>query len=439
MPAIVSSRDLGKRYTVGPTKEPAATYRTLRDDLARLATLPWRVLRRPAAGDGRDFWALRDVAFDVEPGEVVGVIGRNGAGKSTLLKILSRITKPTTGQVELRGRVGSLLEVGTGFHPEMTGRENIFLSGVILGMSRREVQRQFDEIVQFAEIDAFLDTPVKRYSSGMYVRLAFAVAAHLDPEILIVDEVLAVGDAAFQKKCLGKMQSLSGGGRTVFFVSHTMPAVRSLTTRCLYLRSGQVAADGPTPEVIDRYLTDAWDRRESDRGRQVDPYRRDRNRTRAVMIERLWVEGGDGGDPPVLASGEDFTVHCEFSAARALPKAYCAFWLTNQQGERAATFFTADSGFAFPIRTGRQVVACRVRGLPLGPGRYSLTLGLNEGVTTTAFDVIVDYPAFQVVLPALDTGEIDWPHRPWGCVHWPDVCWVGDPHHSEPLPPEERS
>src|SRR5262249_22137041 len=198
------------------------------------------------------FWALRGVSFSVADGEVVGVVGRNGAGKSTLLKLLSRITAPTEGRIRLRGRVASLLEVGTGFHPELTGRENVFLNGAILGMTRAEITRKFDEIVAFAEVERFLDTPVKRYSSGMYVRLAFAVAAHLDPEILLVDEVLAVGDAAFQRKCLGRMSDVARGGRTVLFVSHNLGAVRSLCSRSLYLRSGSLAMDGPTNATLDR-------------------------------------------------------------------------------------------------------------------------------------------------------------------------------------------
>ena len=199
------------------------------------------------------FWALRDVSFDVQQGEVLGIIGRNGAGKSTLLKILSRITEPTEGRVNLRGRVASLLEVGTGFHPELTGRENIYLNGAMLGMTRAEIKRKFDEIVAFAEVEKFLDTPVKRYSSGMYVRLAFAVAAHLEPEILIVDEVLAVGDAEFQKKCLGKMGEVARGGRTVLFVSHDLQAIMQLTKRTILLKSGCLEHDGPSPESIAVY------------------------------------------------------------------------------------------------------------------------------------------------------------------------------------------
>ena len=202
-----------------------------------------------------EFWALKDVSFSIDSGDVVGIIGRNGAGKSTLLKLLSRITEPTSGSIRLRGRVASLLEVGTGFHPELTGRENIFLNGAILGMARAEIKRKFDEIVAFAEVEKFLDTPVKRYSSGMYVRLAFAVAAHLEPEILIVDEVLAVGDAQFQKKCLGKMQDVSKGGRTVLFVSHNMGAVTTLCRKAIWLNGGRIVRTGSAREVVDEYLT----------------------------------------------------------------------------------------------------------------------------------------------------------------------------------------
>nr|MDQ3332387.1 ABC transporter ATP-binding protein [Planctomycetota bacterium] len=224
--------------------------------LMRAATAPWRRLTRPSDRIARkEFWALKDLSFEIGSGEVVGVIGRNGAGKSTLLKLLSRITEPTEGRIELCGRVASLLEVGTGFHPELTGRENIFLNGALLGMTRAEIRAKFDAIVAFAEVEQFLDTPVKRYSSGMYVRLAFAVAAHLDPEILIIDEVLAVGDAAFQKKCLGRMDEIARGGRTVLFVSHQMGTVAQLCSRCLYLEQGRLAADGPTEDVIPRYLT----------------------------------------------------------------------------------------------------------------------------------------------------------------------------------------
>ncbi len=243
---------LGKRYRL---RHQAAPYTTLRESLA--ATARRLVTRTSPAAAAEDFWALDDVSFEVRRGEVMGVIGRNGAGKSTLLKILSRITEPTSGRIRLGGRVASLLEVGTGFHPELTGRENIFLNGAILGMTKAEIRRKFDEIVAFAEVDRFLDTPVKHYSSGMYVRLAFAVAAHLEPEILVVDEVLAVGDAQFQKKCLGKMQQLSaGGGHTVLFVSHNIAAVAALCSSGLLLRKGRLVTQGPVGEVIAAYAAE---------------------------------------------------------------------------------------------------------------------------------------------------------------------------------------
>jgi len=245
--------NLGKLYRVGRRE----AYKTLRDSIAYAASAPFRrLMARGADSDNAGpnyFWALKNVSFEVEPGEVLGIIGRNGSGKSTLLKILSRITDPTTGSVELHGRVGSLLEVGTGFHPELTGRENIYLSGSILGMRKKEIDDKFDEIVKFSEIEKFLDTPVKRYSSGMYVRLAFAVAAHLEPEILLVDEVLAVGDASFQKKCLNKMHNVGKEGRTVLFVSHNMQAISRLCSRAILLDGGQLQKDGPTHQVVGFY------------------------------------------------------------------------------------------------------------------------------------------------------------------------------------------
>src|SRR5687767_3055975 len=255
MHTMVSVEGVGKQYRL-QHQRGSEPYRTLRDSIADAAAAPFKWVdgSRQTATTTDDFWALRDVSFDVGAGEVVGIIGRNGAGKSTLLKILSRITEPTTGRITLQGRVASLLEVGTGFHPELTGRENIFLNGAILGMTRQEIRRHFDSIVAFADVERFLDTPVKRYSSGMYVRLAFAVAAHLEPEIFVIDEVLAVGDAEFQKKSLGKMHEVSRGGRTVLFVSHNMAAVQALCNRAVWLDRGRVAAAGPTADVVASYL-----------------------------------------------------------------------------------------------------------------------------------------------------------------------------------------
>ncbi|HEX5705406.1 MAG TPA: ABC transporter ATP-binding protein [Pyrinomonadaceae bacterium] len=251
MKPIIKARGVSKQYRIGG---PTTNYPTLREALAGALQAPLRWARNGRSQAQETFWALKDVEFDIAPGEVVGIIGRNGAGKSTLLKILSRITEPTTGRIDLYGRVSSLLEVGTGFHPELSGRENIYLNGAILGMKRAEMKRKFDEIVAFAEISRFIDTPVKFYSSGMYVRLAFAVAAHLEPEILVVDEVLAVGDMGFQQKCLNKMQDVGAQGRTVLFVSHNMAAVSRLCQRVILLSDGSVVNDGPSHPVIEDYL-----------------------------------------------------------------------------------------------------------------------------------------------------------------------------------------
>ncbi|MEA4910303.1 MAG: ABC transporter ATP-binding protein, partial [Anaerolineaceae bacterium] len=244
---------LGKQYHIGV---PVVRYRTLRDTLGDQLVLPWK--RRKEQRESGTFWALRDVSFEVERGQVLGIIGRNGAGKSTLLKLLSRVTEPTEGCAEIHGRVGSLLEVGTGFHPELTGRENIYLNGAILGMKRIEIERKFDEIVSFSEVEKFIDTPVKRYSSGMYLRLAFAVAAHLEPEILVVDEVLAVGDAEFQRKCLGKMSDVAQQGRTVLFVSHNMSAILRLTEEAMVIEKGHMVLRAPTAQAVDYYLSSGF-------------------------------------------------------------------------------------------------------------------------------------------------------------------------------------
>ena len=294
---IIEVRNLSKVYQLGSI---GAT--RLRDEAARL----WdRVRGRETARENGEFWALRDVSFDVKPGEVVGIIGRNGAGKSTLLKILSRITQQTAGEIVLRGRVASLLEVGTGFHPDLTGRENIFLNGAILGMTKAEIRRKLDEIIAFAEVEKFIDTPVKRYSSGMYVRLAFAVAAHLEPEILIVDEVLAVGDAQFQKKCLGKMDEVAHtGGRTILFVSHNMAALSSICTRCCLFENGRLVVAGDTSPVISRYLSS-----DQQKAYEAAPMAAAGKKS---IIRRAWIEDTGGRTvetgSPALAAGGEFTL-----------------------------------------------------------------------------------------------------------------------------------
>ena len=305
--AVVHAENLGKQYVLG---HGPAVHDTLRDTLTSGARDVVRFLRGRGEGRSADdtIWALRDVSFEVRRGEVVGVIGRNGAGKSTLLKILSRITEPTTGFGWIRGRVGSLLEVGTGFHGELTGRENIFLSGAILGMRRREIAKKFDEIVAFAEIERFIDTPVKRYSSGMYLRLAFAVAAHLEPEILLVDEVLAVGDAAFQKKCLGKIGEVAREDRTVLFVSHNLVAVETLCGRALWLEDGRIWQDGEASLVVSQYVrsTSTWVTERSWPAPAQAPA------ADGVRLHRVCVRPSDGIPSDRLAVNTPFVLECEY-------------------------------------------------------------------------------------------------------------------------------
>lgn len=294
MPSAIAARNVGKRYVLGRRER----YGSLRESLSRFVRAPFRRERTD------ELWALDDVSFDVAAGQAVGLIGRNGAGKSTLLKVLSRITEPSRGEIVLNGRVGALLEVGTGFHPELSGRENIFLNGAILGMKRQEIVRNFDEIVAFADVEKFLDTPVKHYSSGMYMRLAFAVAAHLEPEILLVDEVLAVGDAAFQKKCLGKMNDVAHGGRTVIFVSHNMGAIKGLCSRAIWINHGGVAGDGPAVDVVGQYM-------ESIREGFVVGSAKPRDR---LVIERVVLKDHSGNVTSEFRGGESITVQVEYTA-----------------------------------------------------------------------------------------------------------------------------
>jgi len=291
--SVIVAKDIGKKYELVTKGRPDTS--SLRDQLTQGAkSLAQRFRKSAVSSRQEDFWALKDVSFEVGHGEIVGIIGRNGAGKSTLLKILSRITEPTQGRIEIEGRVASLLEVGTGFHGELTGRENIYLNGAILGMSRAEIDRRFDEIVAFAEVEKFLDTPVKRYSSGMYVRLAFAVAAHMEPDILIVDEVLAVGDTAFQKKCLGKMGDVSAQeGRTVLFVSHNMETVQALCQRAILMESGQVAGQGPTEQMVNQYLRSMQSLMDPDSGESI-AQRTDRGGDGSARIVSLSIEDADG-------------------------------------------------------------------------------------------------------------------------------------------------
>ena len=328
-----------------------------------------RAFRAPPA-EG-EFWALNGVSFEVNRGEVVGIIGRNGAGKSTLLKVLSRIVEPTDGRAELRGRVGSLLEVGTGFHPELTGRENVYLNGSILGMSRKEITRKFDEIVAFSEIEQFLDTPVKRYSSGMYVRLAFAVAAHLEPEILIVDEVLAVGDVAFQKRCLDAMRNVAAAGRTVLVVSHQLDVVNRLCKRAIWLDRGRVVAAGPASEVVGAYLSGAG--LVAAPGTQIDLSSAGRSGSGDARFTRMSVCGEAGGP---VHSGGPMRVEMRIHSAERMTVDAVAVTLYDLTGFKLVNADTVSLGQAVELNAGETAVRFDLHAVHLNPGRYRLGLWL---------------------------------------------------------------
>lgn len=382
--------DLGKEYHIGELQQP---HKRLGDQIAEAALAPFRRAAKIARGQGHGaaglderFWALKDVSFEIRPGEVTGIIGRNGAGKSTLLKVLSRITEPTTGEAEIHGRIGALLEVGTGFHPELTGRENVFLNGAILGMKRGEISRKFDEIVDFAEIDQFVDTPVKHYSSGMYVRLAFSVAAHLEPEILLIDEVLAVGDTAFQKKCLGKMGDVAGEGRTVLFVSHNMGLIQSLCQRGIYLQEGQVSTDGSITEAVGDYLRTL----ELAETRDLSE-RSDRRGRGAVRLASVDVQGEEAG----MALKSGVPARFILQVDRHVPGLACNIMLYDTLGQPVTNF---ESGIRSPTDSvnakNRLQFICAVDELLLRPGRYRLDVAvIGDGVlqdfveAATSFDV----------------------------------------------------
>ncbi|MCG3154494.1 MAG: Vitamin B12 import ATP-binding protein BtuD [bacterium] len=415
---------LSKQYRIGARQE---RYKALRDSITDAMIAPFRraaSLLRGQASDAAELnetiWALQDVSFEVKQGEVIGVIGRNGAGKSTLLKILSRITEPTKGYAEIYGRVGSLLEVGTGFHPELTGRENIFLNGAILGMRRREIERKFDEIVAFAEIEKFIDTPVKHYSSGMYVRLAFAVAAHLEPDVLIVDEVLAVGDGAFQKKCLGKMSDVAKAGRTVLFVSHNLATVNQLTERCLYLVNGQVMAFSSTRVAVNQYLKETLKH-----GRRqysnLDYYRQNPSLFigSPAKITHIRVSN-DQVEYPTLEIGSSLELLIDLEVSREIAGAMINLILKNAQGEHIVVFCSHDYGFSLSLQAGKYQSQIYADDFPLAPGEYYCNLGIASSTQSEAYDTIVDFPLFQVV----NNGQvISWLNRPWGAIHWDKVEW----------------
>ena len=371
---VIRAEGLGKLYALG---EQLTQYGRLSETVSDAVARGFRRLRgRPPAAplERGELWALRDIDLTVEQGEVLGVIGRNGAGKTTLLKLLSRITEPTTGYAELHGRVGSLLEVGTGFHPELTGRDNIFLNGAILGMPRRETARKFDEIVSFAEVERFVDTPVKRYSSGMYLRLAFSVAAHLDPDILIVDEVLAVGDAAFQKKCLGKMQDVSRTGRTVLFVSHNMATVMSLCETAVLLEAGRIAQRGQASEVVQSYLS-AADRQTG----ECLAERADRKGDGRLRVSAFSLIDAEGAPATFLQTGADAAVALDYASADGgdLPHVVVTLAIDTLFGERIVVLQNAYTGDDFPVLPPRGRIVCRIPSVPLLSGLYTTTISIS--------------------------------------------------------------
>ena len=372
----IQVENLGKQYRIGQRER----YKTLRDTLADAMSVPYRAirnLRRSVDGSQPSnafIWALKDVSFTIKSGEAVGVIGRNGAGKSTLLKILSRITEPTEGQARIHGRVGSLLEVGTGFHPELTGRENIHLNGAVLGMRRREIERKFDEIVAFAEVEKFLDTPVKHYSSGMHVRLAFAVAAHLEPEILLVDEVLAVGDAAFQKKCLGKMGDVAKTGRTVLFVSHNMGAISRLCQRVFWLDEGRLLVNGDTEEVVGKYLTSTA----SAKGEMVWQHGIANPGINEFSLLSVHVFNSEGKVTSNLDIRKPFFVEIRYRINEVLPYCRVGFLLSVFDGTAVfETYDADDEQYAGRRQPGEYTVRCEVPANLLNSGSYIISINVG--------------------------------------------------------------
>ena len=419
--AVIAVENLSKRYVIEHTSEGQGhkRYTALREvigdevrNFARKALGAARGQQAFRAREVEEFWALKDVSFEVERGEVLGIVGRNGAGKSTLLKILSRITEPTAGRVTLRGRVASLLEVGTGFHPELTGRENIYLNGAILGMSRAEIRRKFDEIVAFAGVEKFLDTPVKRYSSGMYVRLAFAVAAHLEPEILLVDEVLAVGDTEFQKKCLGKIDDVSRQeGRTVLLVSHNLAAIAEMAKRALLLDAGLVAVDGSVAEAVSTYLSRGA--RKATYIRPLDP------KVSSPHIARAEISTSDPN--AVHRFGEPLEI--KFWIRHQVPMihgSFC-FQIFNSQFQIPVICSSYYHGITFGNTLGCSILVCRFPSIQLNVGQFHLCTWLQDQRSRDTYETLDGICAFEVI--RIDENQIGgW--RPQVCAYHEPHAWT---------------
>jgi lipopolysaccharide transport system ATP-binding protein len=426
MTTAISVKGLGKRYRIGAA-QTKFRYGMFRDVLVDTLTAPVRYVkslrkgsRNGSSSTSNNFiWALKDVSFDLEEGRVLGIVGRNGAGKSTLLKILSRVTEPTEGTVSVRGRVGSLLEVGTGFHPELTGRENIYMNGAILGMKRAEIDAKFDEMVEFSEVTQFIDTPVKRYSSGMYLRLAFAVAAHLEPEILVVDEVLAVGDAEFQRKCLGKMNDVAQQGRTVLFVSHNMSAILRLTNEAIVLKKGQMIKRAPTPEAVDFYLA-SGQAESGERSWEPDEIPASSEPFRPICL-RLKDRTGKVVD--TVRSTEPVSVEWEYQLDAPVTGLRVGMYLNTMRGEYVFTAFDTDDAQQYEQfgarQAGRYISRCYIPADFFNEGRYSL------GVNASSFGVrryFMDENALSFNVDISGAPGTQWPEVRQGPVR-PRLDW----------------
>ena len=396
---VITVDKISKRYQIGRASYSGSFRETVTDNFSA-------ILRR-VRGFGHDrskqedFWALKDVSFEIQQGEAIGLLGRNGAGKSTLLKILSRITEPTSGQARLRGRVGSLLEVGTGFHPELTGRENIYLNGSILGMRRVEINKKFDEIVAFSEVEKFLDTPVKRYSSGMYIRLAFAVAANLEPEILLVDEILSVGDLEFQRKCLGKMNDVVGHGRTVIFVSHHMESIAALTNRCIVFKQGQVVVDAPTDQAVRAYIEMALKGTE-----QGEPYRTGRTESDDNYVAEARAITSDSYGQQVW--GESMAFEFTLHIGRPMAKLCFFFTIIDNRGSSITQLWNFDDDLPFRSKVGDFKLRCEIPKIRLYKGRYTIRTSLADTRGIIAMETLSEICPFEVVMGDFRRNAYDW-------------------------------
>lgn len=410
MPPAIRITNLGKRYQVNHAQE-RVPYRTLRDNLANAAAAPFRRLRAGAHANCEEFWALKDLNFDIQPGQVVGIVGRNGAGKSTLLKLLSRITKPTTGEIELNGRVGTLLEVGTGFHPELTGRENIYMNGSILGMSRGEIKRKFDAIVAFAEIDAFLDTPVKRYSSGMFVRLGFSVAAHVNPRILLVDEVLSVGDADFQIKSQKKMLSLREDGTTIVIVSHNLYLIEQFCDDAFHLVRGQIADQGESRQIVANYRYASGASQYARPSANIvygEPY--SRIGSGKATISSVAMLAADGTPRCTFSPGEGFKVKMRLELPLQITPGV-SVTIFRSDGLYCYGVNTHTDNIAIGSRQGPHELAIDFSSLPLLPGTYQLSVGLWDERVLAPYDLHERMYDFTIEGPYMGQGCIFAPHQ----------------------------